>query len=270
MVSTVTTESSRAEADAIALENVTCEVGKARLLDDVSFCVRAHSHAAIVGPNGAGKTTLLRCIARLLEYSGGTIRVGGVDVRTIPRRSLAQQVAYLSQSPESLFAFTVRQVVEMGRYPHQRPLAPLSSRDRSVVESALDLTQTTQLANRVFATLSGGERQKVSLAAILAQEPQILLLDEPTTFLDYNHQQEMRRVLNEINRQQGTTILAVTHDLNAVSIDCDHVIALTGGHIFFSGPPSELITQERLKLLFGVGFETVTHPTLGATMVVPS
>lgn len=256
---------------AVDVQHLTYRVGARRLLDDLSFRIDAGRRVAVVGPNGAGKTTLLRCLAHLMTSWEGTIHIDGSDVGSMPRRVLARKVAYLAQGVVATpFAFTVRQIVEMGRYPHLGPLMPLSDADESAIASALDVTGLTPLAERSVETLSGGERQKVFLAAALAQEPQVLLLDEPTTFLDYRHGRDMRRLLREVNRQRGTTLIEVTHDLNAAVIDCEQCVALAAGRLVFSGPPVELFEPERLRSLFGVDFAFVAHPTLAIPMVVPA
>jgi len=277
----------------LVVSNLTLEIEKRRLLDGVSFGVLPGEYVAVIGPNGAGKTTLLRAIdmiftnwsGEILLYSnrleipgagyvspatqGGcagpkaTAHTGcgiGKSIRHDSRKRIAQKIAFVQQLSTSTFTFTVRQMVEMGRYPHLNPLAPLDETDHEIVRQAMHDMAVTEFADRPVETLSGGERQRVLLAAALAQEPELLLLDEPTTYLDYRHQQELSRYLRKINRERGTTIIEVTHDVNRTMSDVDHVIALAGGRVAFDGTPEQLLQNDRLKNIYGIEFHLLPHP----------
>lgn len=240
------------------------------ILRDVSFSLERGEHLAVVGPNGAGKTTLLKALMCIVGGVAvrGTIRVAGRALRQYRQRDLARRLSYVPQAASSDCEFTVEQFVLMGRYPHFGPLGSIDRTDRVAVAEALRRTGLAPLAGRRLDTLSGGERQKVYIAAALAQGADVLLLDEPTTFLDYRHQLEIRRVLAEL-RRGGATIIAATHDLGAAALDCDRVLALSEGRVVFHGPPGELLRPERLEALYGVPFVLVEHPRAGVPVVVP-
>jgi iron complex transport system ATP-binding protein len=178
-------------------------------------------------------------------------------------------MALVQQTPSPVFEFTVEQVIEMGRYPHLRAISPLSRDDRRTVAEVMRRMEIEDLAERSMQTLSGGERQKVFLAAALVQEPRILLLDEPTTFLDYRHQEEIARLLRRLHRQEAMALVEVTHDLNRAALHADRLVGLAGGRVRFEGSPSEIMQSEKLHSLYGMEFRLVGHPETGMPMVVP-
>lgn len=249
------------------IEGLTLTLGRRRLLDDVSFSVARGESVALIGPNGAGKTTLLRCLVGIFDRYEGTIRFDGSNKPRRTRKSLARRIAYLQQSPVDGFAFTARQIVEMGRYPHLAPLAPATEEDDAAVERAMRETGVAEFSTRRIDTLSGGERQKVFLAAALAQEPELLLLDEPTTFLDYRHRREMDTLLRRLHRERDVTVLEVTHDVNRALDGTDHVVALKKGRICFDGTPDRLLREDALRKIYGVDFETITNPEDGRAFI---
>ena len=238
---------------AIQTENLALELGGVSILKDVSFDVRAGEYVSIIGPNGAGKTTLLRCLLGMYAYHGSA-KINGTECRECDNRILAKQISYVPQTHDIEFPLTVYDFVMMGRYPYLSPLSPAQKRDEEAVERALDVTGTTQFITRTLRTLSGGERQKVYIAAALAQETPIMLLDEPATFLDWRHQSEVMTLLKKINTECGATILAVNHDLNSAGHWSDRIIALKNGCTFSSGKPQELIQPAPLEALFGTPF----------------
>lgn len=225
-------------------------------------------YLTIVGPNGAGKTTLLRCIDRIIENWSGNVILNNVSIRRISRKTLSRQIAYIQQNA-SIPPFTVGQYVALCRYPHLSSYSLLTSNDYAVVEDALQEMHAEMLIHRPMKTLSGGECQKVLLAAAVAQETDILLLDEPTVYLDYRHQEEMADFLLKINRTKGTTIIEVTHDLNHAVLHSSHLVALKQGTIVFDGPPKEMIDRRRLKEIYSVDLQTVFHPEKNLPMIVP-
>jgi len=253
----------------LSVRNLTLRQNGRPILDDVSLEVAKGEYLAIIGPNGAGKTTLLKCIDLLLNSWSGEILFEGMSVRKIPRKILSRRIAYVRQSVQPVFAFTVRQIVEMGRYPHLKPFSPISENDQHIVAEAMETMDVTPLADRFIDTLSGGERQKVQLAAALAQEADVLFLDEPTTYLDYKHQSEIGRLLRTFNQQQRKTIVEVTHDVNRAVLDATHVIALSGGKIEYDGCPQYLMEPEHLRNIYQIDFQLVDHPTLPLKVVVP-
>jgi iron complex transport system ATP-binding protein len=253
----------------ISVRNLTCRVGTKTLLDNLSFEVQTGEYLTIIGPNGAGKSTLLKCLDNLLTGWSGNITLDNIPLRHIPPIQLARRIAFVQQSVSKLFSFTVRQLVEMGRYPHLQWLSPLTENDQQIVEEAMTAMGITPFAQRTIDTLSGGEMQKVHLATALAQQADILFLDEPTTYLDYKYQSEIGRLLRTINQQQRKTIIEVTHDVNRALLDATHVLALSKGKIAFDGSPNYLMDTDHLRNIYGIDFQFVDHPSLPLKIVVP-
>lgn len=238
------------------------------LLSDIDLTIYRGQRLALVGANGVGKTSLLRSLTMLETSWTGEILLGGRSVRKMSRRELARKIAYVQQLPTDFFLLTVRRLVELGRYPHQNPFAPANSDDRYAVERALERCGVARLANRSITTLSGGQRQRVLLAAALAQEPELLLLDEPQNFLDVRNRDETARLLDAVHRS-GVTLLEVTHDLNRSALDRVRAVALADRRICFDGPVAEMMTGERLRQIFGLDLTLVPHPQTGDAMVLP-
>lgn len=255
-------------AAVIAVNELSFEIEGRSILHRVSFRVFRGEYLAIVGPNGAGKTTLLKCLDRLLPYSGG-VELFGQPLAQYRRRDLAKRVGYVPQIDGRTLPLSVEEFVGLGRYPYLHAFAAMSAEDRAAVRRALEDTGMAALADRTIDTLSGGERQKAMIAAALAQGAEVLLLDEPTTFLDYRHQSEIRSVLRRAHRQQGTTILAVTHDVNAAALDADRALALRDGEVVFDGPPRQLMQTELLQAIYHTPVALAPHPRGGMPMVVP-
>jgi len=253
----------------ISVRNLTFRVGAKTLLDDLTFDVRSGEYLTIIGPNGAGKSTLLKCLDNILTDWSGTILLDGVPLKQIPQIHLARRIAFVQQSVSKLFTFTVRQLVEMGRYPHLKWLSPLTEEDQHIAHEAMNAMGIAHLADRTIETLSGGEMQKVHLATALVQQADILFLDEPTTYLDYKYQSEIGRLLRTINQQQSKTIIEVTHDVNRALLDATHVIALSEGKIVFDGSPGYLMDTVHLRNIYGIDFQFVDHPSLPLKIVVP-
>jgi len=239
------------------------------ILRKVSLEVRRGEYLSIVGPNGAGKTTLLKCVDRIYRGGEGQIRVFGRPLETYSQKELARRISYVPQADGRVFPFTVEQFVLMGRYAHLSPFTSIRRHDRDLVRDILARTGTAEFARRRLDTLSGGERQKVYIAAALAQEADVLLLDEPTTFLDYRHQAEIRELLGDANRQRGVTIVAVTHDVNAAALESHRVVALRDGAVVFCGPPPELMRADALEQIYGTSLLLTGHPTAGLPVIVP-
>ncbi|MDR2706264.1 MAG: ABC transporter ATP-binding protein [Planctomycetaceae bacterium] len=269
VVSMGKTDYAQTECPLLSVSNLTVKRKTKILLDAVSFNVVRGEHLTIIGANGAGKSTLLKCLDNILTSWTGSILFEGQPVRKIAQRKLARRIAYVQQFVPNIFAFTVRQRVEMGRYPHLKPLSSISETDQQIVEEAMRSMDIVHLADRFVETLSGGEMQKVHLAAALAQQADVLCLDEPTTYLDYKHQREIGQWLRMFNQKQGKTIIEVTHDVNRAAMDATHVIALSSGKIVFDGHPASLMTQEHLRNIYGIGFQLTDHPVLPLKIVVP-
>jgi len=243
--------------------------GGKEILRDISFRVRRGAYVSIVGPNGAGKTTLLKCISRIYRGGRGTIRVRGRRLEDYRQQDLARQLSYVPQADGRHAPFTVREFVLMGRYPYLSPFSPPAPRDLEAVAAALETTGTGGFAERYLSTLSGGERQKVYIAAALAQETDVLLLDEPTTFLDPKHESDIYRLLAGINRSRGATIISVTHDINSAVVTSRTVLALKDGTVAYDGPAEGFMREDVLCAIYEKPFELMTHPGSGRTIVAP-
>ncbi len=254
----------------LSVKRLSFDAGKTSILRDVSFGVARGERVALVGLNGVGKTTALRCVGRLLETWRGEIRLDGVSVRRFSRRDLAKKIAFVRQISGSFSSFTARQLVELSRLPYLRPLEPLSETDQTAVDEALARTGAERFAARTLDSLSGGERQKVLIAAAFAQEPTLLLLDEPTTFLDYRSQDEISASISAWVADKNAAVLETTHDLNRAALDADRTVALASGTVAFDGPASEITSSQTLAAVFGVSFLTVPHPQTGVPMLVPT
>lgn len=254
----------------IEIENFSYAIGTRRILDEVSFRVERGDYLSIIGPNGAGKTTLLRCLNRILPGGTGRVSICGMPLESYTQRALARLISYVPQLDGRALPFTVDEFVSMGRYPYLNPFSPLSGADRRVVREILERTGTLAFASRRVDTLSGGERQKVFIAAALAQGAEILLLDEPTSFLDYRHQVEIHRLLRELNREGGKTVLAVTHDINNAVLACNRVLALKEGAIAFEGSAQELVRKETLESIYETAFRFIENPHSALPLVRPA
>jgi iron complex transport system ATP-binding protein len=253
----------------ISVRNLSLRFNDNVLLDKVSFDVAKGEYLVLIGRNGAGKSTLLKCLDRILTNWTGSVFFDNIPLQKITQKELAKQIAFVQQSTTTGFAFTVKQVVEMGRYPHLKPLMPISIKDQNIVTESMEIMDVTNLANRQYDTLSGGERQKVQLAAALTQQTNILFLDEPTAYLDYKHQSEIGNILRNLNQQHNKTIIEVTHDVNRAVLDANHVIALGGGRIIFDGNPKYLMNTTNLHNIYDINFQFTDHPTLPLKIVIP-
>lgn len=238
------------------------------ILDKVSVTIPAGAFVSIIGPNGAGKSTLMRVLCGLLKPDRGKVTLDGRPLHEHSRREIAARMSYVPQSPPENIPFTVQEFVGMARYVHGGRLGGLDSQGRAAVEDALALTGCAPFRNRIMQTLSGGEARKVHLAAALAQGGDILLLDEPTTHLDYRHQREVVRLLRRAHTERGLTVLAVQHDLNQGVPLSDIVVALKDGALFHTGPATEMLRAEKLEALFGTPFHIVDLPG-DTTLVLP-
>ena len=248
---------------AIQTSNLTLSIGEKKILQGVSLSIEPGEYVSIIGPNGAGKTTLMRCLLGTYSYEG-SIKIGDRECSDIAPKALAKTVSYVPQTHDLEFPLTVFDFVMMGRYPYLSPLAPAQKKDIAAVETAMGVTATLPLRDRLMRTLSGGERQKVYIAAALAQECPVMLLDEPGTFLDWKHQADIMHLLKKINTDCGATVIAVNHDLNSAARWSDRIIALKNGRILLDGPPADLIQPAPLQQLFETPFihqQTLTPAT---------
>ncbi|MGX2995436.1 ABC transporter ATP-binding protein [Streptomyces sp. JNUCC 64] len=223
----------------------------------------------IVGPNACGKSTTLRALGRLLKPRGGSVLLDGASLAELPTKRIAQQIGLLPQTPVAPEAITVGDLVARGRQPHQRWWQQWSEADERSVTEAMERTDVAALADRSVDELSGGQRQRVWIAMALAQETELLLLDEPTTYLDISHQVEVLDLVRQLNHDRGRTVVVVLHDLNQAARYADHLVAMKAGVVVAEGPPSEVVTQELVREVFGLDCVVVPDPVTGSPLVVP-
>jgi iron complex transport system ATP-binding protein len=238
------------------------------IVHELNLSLEEGSITALIGPNGCGKSTLLRGLSRLLSPIKGTVYLDGQDIHRMKAKNLAQKLGILPQSPTAPEGLTVYELVAQGRYPHQSWLQQWSVQDEAVVNEALRTTNLGMFKDRPVDTLSGGQRQRAWIAMALAQETSVLLLDEPTTYLDLAYQLDVLDLLADLN-EQGRTIVMVLHDLNQAARYADNLIAMRGGQIIVQGQPEEVITRENLKQVFGLEAQIITDPITGSPMAVP-
>jgi iron complex transport system ATP-binding protein len=255
-------------APLIEVKELSFGYGEMPVLDRVSFSVRSGERLAIIGPNGAGKSTLLKSLMRMVGPLKGDIALQGRPANSYSQKSLARIVSYVPQADGRQFPFTVRDFVAMGRYPHLSAFTPRRPADEQAVDQAIAQAGLEHLVHRPMDQLSGGERQRLFIAAAIAQEAPVLLLDEPTTFLDPRHQQEVDRVLVALHTARRVTMITVTHDLNRALRHSDRILALKAGRVHFLGAPAHLLADGGLETLFERPFVLSTHPG-GGPVILP-
>ena len=239
------------------------------MLDGVSFDVSRGTILGLLGPNGSGKTTLLRIMAGTLRPIAGRVTLDEVDVGRLSRRELARRIAVVPQETHATFDFTVLEIVLMGRYPHLGPFELEGVDDVAIARDALTATDTEPLAARTFATLSGGEKQRVVIASALAQASDVLLLDEPTASLDLGYQIEIGALLTRLTSERGTTMVISTHDLNLAAALCHEMVLLKSGRVLARGATAHVLTAPNIRTLYGVDADVQFHPRAGHVTVVP-
>ncbi|WP_407642728.1 ABC transporter ATP-binding protein [Desertihabitans brevis] len=248
---------------------LTVGYGERTVISGLDLVVPPGRITAIVGPNACGKSTLLRSMSRLLGPRAGRVLLDGRAIHKMPAKEVARTLGLLPQSPVAPEGITVADLVGRGRHPHQGVLSRWSRADDVAVAEALLATDTTALAERPVDELSGGQRQRVWIAMALAQQTDLLLLDEPTTFLDVSHQVEVLDLLTDLNHARGTTVVMVLHDLNLAARYADHLIALTEGRLHAAGSPAEVLTEDAVRTVFGLESRVITDPTCGKPLMLP-
>lgn len=242
-------------------------------LNGLTFAVARGETLGIIGPNGSGKTSLLKLLAKVLRPQEGTVHLFGAELGAMSQSAVARLVAYVPQDFQQIFPFTIAEMVLMGRFPHHQSRRFFSGfqwesvEDLERAKQAMDVMDVAHLANRFISDVSGGERQRVIIARALAQEPSVLLLDEPMAFLDLNHQLEICRTLRRLNEERGLTVLVVSHDLNVASQYCDRLILLKEGQMVRLGPPQDVIQPEVLEAVYGCKVLVDRHPDSGLPRV---
>lgn len=246
-----------------------CYYGEKRVLKGVTFSVNRSESFGIVGPNGSGKTTLLNCICGILKPRSGVVRLNGLDVQTLSEKEIAKSIAVVPQSSATNFDFTAKAMVVMGRNPHISRFKMESQKDYEIVEKAMELTNTRHLATRPVRNLSGGELQRIIISRALAQEPELMLLDEPTVHLDISHQLEIMELVRKLNRDNALTVISVFHDLNLAAQYCERLMILDCGKVSSIGNPHHVLTAENIQKTYHVNVLVKRHPLTSTLYVIP-
>jgi iron complex transport system ATP-binding protein len=251
-------------------DTVTVGYGGEPVVRDLSLAIADGRVTTIVGPNGCGKSTLLRTMARLLRPTSGRVLLDGEPVHETSTKEVARRMALLPQSPIAPDGLLVRDLVGRGRHPHQRWFSQWSPGDEAIVEAALEMTDTTDLRDRALDQLSGGQRQRAWIAMTLAQDTELLLLDEPTTYLDLAHQVEVLDLVSRLNRERNRTVVMVLHDLNLAARYSDVIVVMKDGAVVCEGDPTDVFTPPMLAETFGLEADVLPDPRTGLPIVVPT
>lgn len=249
--------------NSIVTQNLAVAYEDNLVVDDLDMQIPQGRITTIIGPNGCGKSTVLKAVGRILKPKGGVVYLNGDDIRRLTTKEVAQKMAILPQSPQAPAGLTVGELVAYGRFPHQRGFGKLIPEDKRIIQWALEVTRLTEFETTAVDNLSGGQRQRVWIAMALAQQTDLILLDEPTTYLDLAYQLEVLELLYRLNREQGCTIVMVLHDLNLAARFADYMIAIRGGDIIQHGTPEEVMTAEVLEETFHIDAEIVKEPRTG-------
>jgi iron complex transport system ATP-binding protein len=253
----------------IQISNLRLSISGKEILKGISLDVHKGDFVSIIGPNGAGKTTMIKCISRVYTNWTGSISVNGKDIHKIPQRELARQISYVPQAEGRSLPFTAFEFVLMGRYPHLSPFTSVSGKDKQLVEETMEMAGVLQFRDRRLNTLSGGERQMVFIAAALAQGADILLLDEPASFLDYKHQVQVIQLLSHLHRERNITVVSVSHDINTAIESSSRIAALQDGSVLFNGTPEETADPAILEKIYGTTFQFTSAPHRPLPLITP-
>jgi len=262
-------ESSPPSCAPLAGEHLRLGYEDREVVADLSVAIPAGKITVIVGPNACGKSTLLRALARLLNPKSGVVLLDGHDIHRLKTKDVATRLGILPQAPIAPDGIAVADLIARGRYPHQKWFRQWSTADEQIITSAMEVTNTLELADRSVDELSGGQRQRVWIAMALAQETGVMLLDEPTTFLDLAHQVDVLDLLVDLNQREARTIVLVLHDLNQASRYAHHLVAMREGEIVTEGPPADVVTEDLVRRVFELDSQVVADPVAGTPMVVP-
>jgi iron complex transport system ATP-binding protein len=249
--------------------NLSLAYDNTSIIHNLSLTIPSGKITTLVGPNGCGKSTLLRGLSRVLKPRGGSAVLNGQDIWKLPTKELAKQLGILPQGPVAPEGLTVHELVAQGRYPHQSWFQQWSAEDERITHEALEITNITDFADRPVDTLSGGQRQRAWIAMTLAQDSDLILLDEPTTFLDLAYQIDVLDLLHELNIERGKTIVMVLHDLNHACRYADMLVAVCAGQITAQGTPDEVVTESLMRDVFGIECRVIADPVTATPLVVP-
>ena len=241
---------------------------KHQVFEQLDLEIKKGKVTAIIGPNGCGKSTLLKTMGRIIKQKSGKVWIHGEDMSRLPTRQIAAMLALLPQNPAAPAQLRVEELVSYGRYPHRKNVSKLSAKDREMIDWARRVTRTEEFRDRELVQLSGGQRQKVWLAMALVQETGILLLDEPTTYLDMAHQLEVLQIVEQLNKEHHCTIVMVLHDINHAARFSDEIIAMKKGEIVISGPPETVMTKEVLRRVFDIDARLMKDPYNGVPVCI--
>lgn len=253
----------------LAANELTLGYDKQEIIRSLGISIPEGKVTALVGPNGCGKSTLLRGLARLMSPKSGSVLLDGKEISQYSSKDVARRLGILPQGPSAPDGITVRELVSQGRYPHQSLLRQWSTADEEAVDWALEITTLSDLSGRYLDTLSGGQRQRAWIAMTLAQQTPVLLLDEPTTFLDLAHQVEILTLLDELNEREGRTIVMVLHDINQACRYAHHLVALRDGQVIAQGDPREIVDHGMVCDVFGIECHVVRDPVSGTPLCLP-
>lgn len=245
---------------AFRMENLASGYEQVRVFEGLNLTIEEGKVTTIIGPNGCGKSTLLKTIGRILKKQQGTVYLQEQNMQNLSTKDIAKKLAILSQTPIAPGQLKVEELIAYGRYPHRNNVNRLTNKDEEMIEWALTVTNTMEYRNRELAQLSGGQRQRVWLAMALAQETNILLLDEPTTYLDMAHQLEVLNIVKSLNEQHSCTIVMVLHDINHAARYSDHLIAMRNGIIMQTGTPQEILSAEVMRKVFNIDARIMEDP----------
>lgn len=255
-------------ANGLCAENVSVSYGRAPVVDALDLAVPPGAFTALVGPNGSGKSTVLRTLSRLVQPQRGEVLLDGRDIAALSASAFARRVGHLAQGPRAPEGFTVGELVQQGRYAHRTLFGGWTRADEAACREALERTGMTAFAARPLDSLSGGQRQRAWISMALAQETAILLLDEPTTYLDLSHQIEIMELLRDLVTD-GKTVVAVLHDLNQAARYATHMVLLDAGKVVVRGAPREVLTSQNIRRVFGIDASVMPDPFTGTPMFIP-
>ena len=238
--------------EAIRVQNLSVAYDKTTIIEEMNLSIPKGKVSIIIGGNGCGKSTLLKTIARINKPKCGEIFINNQDIKKIKEKDIAKEVAFLPQGPVCPSGLKVRELVAYGRFPHQKMIGGLTTHDQEMIDWAIKQTGLSDFADREVECLSGGQRQRAWIAMTLAQETEIIMLDEPTTYLDLSYQLEVLEILERLNKEKQITVVVVLHEINNAFRFADHIIALKKGEIVCEGRPIEVITKENLKEIYGI------------------